>query len=265
MVDGALGLVELREEEEASLLHVPRQTDRVQRRWSGDVRCKGLGSLSDGTLRHPPPAHSPAQAPLAGTCLLIATPSRVVPCSLHATVNLEAVTAAPSLPSLGRTEGPRRFARIRLRGRGRHNGEHVSQASYTQPHMDRPDAPQHSTAQHLSTYLAEEVAVVLSTASRGTQRLLRRELLRAGRTEARGTLPCARAAGACSVTGAWRSAIDVVGVLCGSAAWVAWARAMAQQGGGTRLERLLRLLEGAYGRLLRSIRRSREAAAARLA
>jgi hypothetical protein len=36
---------------------------------------------------------------------------------------------------------------------------------------------------------------------------------------------------------------------------------MAQQGGGTRLERLLRLLEGAYGRPPRALRRSREAAA----
>jgi hypothetical protein len=49
--------------------------------------------------------------------------------------------------------------------------------------------------------------VVLSTARRGTQRLLRRELLRAGVTEARGTLLCAREAGACSVTGARSSAI----------------------------------------------------------
>jgi hypothetical protein len=36
---------------------------------------------------------------------------------------------------------------------------------------------------------------------------------------------------------------------------------MAPHGGGTRLERLLRLLEGAYGRPPRALRRSREAAA----
>lgn len=92
--------------------------------------------------------------------------------------------------------------------------------------------------------------MVLSTARRGTQRLLRRELLRAGGTEARGTLLCARAAGAFSITGA-RSRAEQSGAIAST--WSGNSEGQQRRyGGGARRGHAPGALAPAAGGCVRS-------------